>query len=114
MKAIRIREPGDEEVLELGDVAVPELGSGAIRIRVASAGVNRADLMQRRGLYPPPPGASEILGLECAGVVAAVGVGVERWRVGDRVMALLAGGGGVLSAVAAAAGELLRLEGRLL
>ena len=93
MKAIRIREPGDEEVLELGDVAAPELGSGAIRIRVASAGVNRADLMQRRGLYPPPPGASEILGLECAGVVEAVGGGVEKWRVGDRVMALLAGGG---------------------
>jgi len=74
-------------------VPAPELGPGRIRIRVAAAGVNRADLLQRRGLYPPPPGASEILGLECAGEVVEVGPGVTRWRPGDRVMALLAGGG---------------------
>ncbi len=65
---------------------------GEIRIRVAAAGLNRADLLQRAGLYPPPPGASEILGLECAGVVSEVGAGCD-WQVGDRVCALLAGGG---------------------
>ncbi len=93
MKAIHVREPGDEEVLELGEAPTPEVEPGTVRIRVVSAGVNRADLMQRRGHYPPPPGASEILGLECAGVVSAVGSGVKKWNVGDRVMALLAGGG---------------------
>lgn len=67
-------------------------GSGQIRIRVAAAGLNRADLLQRAGHYPPPPGASDILGLECAGVVSEVGAG-SPWRVGDRVCALLAGGG---------------------
>lgn len=65
---------------------------GQIRIRVAAAGLNRADLLQRAGLYPPPPGASDVLGLECAGVVSAVGAG-SHWQVGDRVCALLAGGG---------------------
>lgn len=67
-------------------------GSGQIRIRVAAAGLNRADLLQRAGKYPPPPGVSDILGLECAGVIAEVGEG-SSWRVGDRVCALLAGGG---------------------
>lgn len=67
--------------------------AGEIRIRVAAAGVNRADLIQRAGHYPPPPGASLVLGLECAGVVDAIGEGVSRWRIGDRVCALLAGGG---------------------
>jgi putative PIG3 family NAD(P)H quinone oxidoreductase len=66
---------------------------GEIRIRVAAAGVNRADLIQRAGHYPPPPGASEILGLECAGVVDALGEGVDRWRIGEPVCALLSGGG---------------------
>ncbi len=66
---------------------------GQIRIRVAAAGLNRADLIQRAGHYPPPPGASPILGLECAGVVDALGEGVSRWRIGDRVCALLSGGG---------------------
>ena len=66
---------------------------GQIRIRVAAAGLNRADLIQRTGHYPPPPGASPILGLECAGVVDALGKGVSRWRIGDRVCALLSGGG---------------------
>lgn len=93
MRAIRVSEPGDETVLELATAPSPELVPGSVRIRVVSAGVNRADLMQRQGLYPPPPGASDILGLECAGVVEAVGEGVDRWRPGDRVMALLAGGG---------------------
>jgi len=93
MRAITIDEPGDESVMKLGDAPSPVLGEGTIRIQNAASGVNRADLLQRAGSYPPPPGASEILGLECAGRVAEVGPGVERWSVGDRVMALLPGGG---------------------
>ena len=93
MKAIVIREPGDETVLGLGEVAAPELPAGALRIRVAAAGVNRADLMQRQGHYPAPPGASELLGLECAGEVVEAAPEVSGWKPGDRVMALLAGGG---------------------
>lgn len=93
MKAIVIREPGDETVLGLGEVAAPELPAGALRIRVAAAGVNRADLMQRQGHYPAPAGASELLGLECAGEVVEVAPGVSGWKPGDRVMALLSGGG---------------------
>lgn len=93
MRAVVVREPGDESVLEIGEVESPSLGSGELRIRVRAFAVNRADLMQRRGLYPPPPGASELLGLECAGEVAEVGEGVTGWAVGDRAMALLPGGG---------------------
>nr|WP_199861493.1 zinc-binding dehydrogenase [Pseudomonas sp. CFBP 13710] len=70
----------------------PTCDVGQVKIRVAAAGLNRADLMQRAGLYPPPPGASDILGLECAGVISEVGVG-SSWQVGDRVCTLLAGGG---------------------
>lgn len=83
---------GIEGQLEWGAQPRPECDVGQIRIRVAAAGLNRADLLQRNGLYPPPPGASEVLGLECAGVVTEAGAG-SRWRVGDRVCALLAGGG---------------------
>ncbi|HXK26501.1 MAG TPA: NAD(P)H-quinone oxidoreductase [Myxococcota bacterium] len=93
MKAIIFDKPGDESVLRLGDVPAPALEPGSLRLRVAASAVNRADLMQRQGLYPPPPGASPILGLECAGTVAEIGAGVTGWRVGDRAMALLAGGG---------------------
>lgn len=93
MRAVVVREPGDESVLEIGEVETPSPGSGELRIRVRAFAVNRADLMQRRGLYPPPPGASELLGLECAGEVAEVGPGVTGWSVGDRAMALLPGGG---------------------
>ncbi len=71
----------------------PAPGPGEVRIKVAATAINRADLMQRRGFYPPPPGASEIMGLECAGEIDAVGEGVSRWKSGDRVCALLAGGG---------------------
>ena len=71
----------------------PSPGPGQVAIRVRATAVNRADLMQRAGLYPPPPGASDILGLECAGEISALGSGVSQWRVGDRVCALLAGGG---------------------
>lgn len=79
--------------LTLGDVAAPVVGDSDVLIEVRAAGLNRADLMQRAGLYPPPPGASEILGLEAAGVVAQVGAGVTEWKTGDRVCALLSGGG---------------------
>ena len=93
MKAVVFDQPGDESVLRVGEVEPPALGPGELRIRVAAAGVNRADLLQRRGLYPPPPGASSLLGLECAGEVSEVGASVRGWRPGARAMALLAGGG---------------------
>jgi tumor protein p53-inducible protein 3 len=93
VKAILIETPGDESVMELGVAADPELVPGSLRIRVAASGINRADLMQRRGMYPPPPGASNILGLECAGKVLEVASNVSGWKPGDRAMALLAGGG---------------------
>ena len=89
MKAVLV-EDGEVRV---GEAPAPALVSGSLRIGVAAAGINRADLMQRRGLYPPPPGASDVLGLECAGEVLEVGEGVSGWKPGDRAMALLAGGG---------------------
>jgi putative PIG3 family NAD(P)H quinone oxidoreductase len=93
MKAVLFEQPGDEAVLHVGETPAPELGPGDLRIRVAGAGVNRADLLQRRGMYPPPPGASPVLGLECAGEVMEVGARAHGWNAGDRAMALLAGGG---------------------
>lgn len=99
MKAVLIREPGDEDVLAVAEVPAPQPGPGELAIAVHATALNRADLMQRQGLYPAPPGASEILGLECAGVVEAVGAGVAGWESGDRVMALLAGGGYAETAV---------------
>ncbi|MGH7914315.1 MAG: NAD(P)H-quinone oxidoreductase [Candidatus Binataceae bacterium] len=93
MKAVVCDKPGDENVLKIGQVADPTAGPGQVLIRVKYTALNRADLMQRQGFYPPPPGASEIMGLECAGEVAAVGAGVSGWSVGERAMALLAGGG---------------------
>ena len=93
MRAIVIDQPGAEDAMRVGEVPAPVPGAGDLLIRVAAAAVNRADLLQRQGLYPPPPGASPILGLECAGTVAAVGAGVTGWSVGERAMALLSGGG---------------------
>jgi len=93
MKAILFDEPGDETVLRYGEAEPPAMRPGCVRIRVAAAGVNRADLMQRQGMYPPPPGASPLLGLECAGEVAELAPDVRAWKLGDRVMALLPGGG---------------------
>jgi putative PIG3 family NAD(P)H quinone oxidoreductase len=93
MRAIVIERPGDEAVMKVGEVPAPELGADDLRIRVAACAVNRADLLQRQGLYPPPPGASPVLGLECAGTVAEVGANVRGFARGERVMALLAGGG---------------------
>jgi putative PIG3 family NAD(P)H quinone oxidoreductase len=92
MKAILIDHPGEPEVLRLAEVLDPVAGPRDVLMRVAGAGVNRADLLQRRGFYPPPPGASEVLGMEAAGEVVATGVDVSEWRVGDRVMALVEGG----------------------
>ncbi|TMA50766.1 MAG: NAD(P)H-quinone oxidoreductase, partial [Deltaproteobacteria bacterium] len=93
MRAILVREPGDEDVLVLGEAPSPPLGPEDLRIRVAATAVNRADLLQRQGFYPPPPGASPILGLECAGTVVECGAAVRGFARGQRVMALLAGGG---------------------
>jgi putative PIG3 family NAD(P)H quinone oxidoreductase len=93
MRAIVIEKPGDESVLQLGEAPSPVLGPDDLRIRVAACAVNRADLLQRQGMYPPPPGASPILGLECAGTVSEAGANVRGFAVGERVMALLAGGG---------------------
>ena len=93
MRAILVRAPGGPEELYVGEVPTPEAGPGEVRIKVAAAGVNRADLLQRRGFYPPPPGASEILGLEVSGVIDAVGPGVDSFVPDDLVVALLAGGG---------------------
>ena len=93
MRAILLDGPGDEGVMRLGEAPAPALVPGSIRIRVVATSVNRADLLQRQGFYPPPPGASEILGLECAGEVIETAPDVAGWSVGDRAMALLAGGG---------------------
>lgn len=108
MRGIVITEPGGPEVLRLRDVPDPPAGEGQVVLAVAATAVNRADLMQRRGEYPPPPGASELPGLEAAGVVDEVGPGVSGWAVGDRVMALLSGGG-YAERVAVPAGQLMRV-----
>ncbi|MBC6980262.1 NAD(P)H-quinone oxidoreductase [Caulobacter sp. 17J80-11] len=94
MRAIEVRGgAGPAEALTLAEVPVPRPKANEILIRVHAAGVNRPDLLQRQGLYPPPPGAPDVLGLEVAGEVAMVGEDAVRWRVGDKVTALLGGGG---------------------
>jgi putative PIG3 family NAD(P)H quinone oxidoreductase len=93
MRAIVFDHFGDESTLRIGEVDSPPLASDELRIGVRAAALNRADLLQREGHYPPPPGASPILGMECAGEVIEVGSDVRGWNVGDRAMALLAGGG---------------------
>jgi putative PIG3 family NAD(P)H quinone oxidoreductase len=93
MKTIIIREPGGPDVLTLADAPVPVPRPGEVLIKVAAAGVNRPDILQRMGLYPVPPGASSILGLEVAGEVVELGEGVSLWQKGERVTALTAGGG---------------------
>src|SRR5258708_325136 len=93
MRAIVFDHFGDESVMKMGEVEAPVLGPRDLRIRVHTTALNRADLLQRQGLYPPPPGASPILGMECAGEVIAMGREVSGWRAGDRAMALLPGGG---------------------
>lgn len=93
MLAIIATEPGDPDVLELQEVETPRPGPGEVLVKTAAVGVNRADLMQRQGHYPPPPGASPIIGLECSGEITEIGSGVTGWEVGDACVALLAGGG---------------------
>jgi NADPH:quinone reductase len=93
MTAIEIERPGGPEVLRAAERPVPEPGPGEVLVRVEAGGVNRPDLMQRLGKYPPPPGASDIPGLEIAGTIVSVADGASRWRVGDRICALVSGGG---------------------
>jgi NADPH2:quinone reductase len=93
MTAIVIRAPGGPDMLVAEQRPVPQPGEGEVLVKVAAAGVNRPDVMQRLGLYPAPKGATDIPGLEIAGEVVALGSGVTRWKIGDRVMALVVGGG---------------------
>ncbi len=93
MTAIAIREPGGPEMLEPRRLPMPAPKPGEILVKVHAAGINRGDMVQRQGHYPPPPGAPATPGLEIAGEIAALGAGVTRWRVGDRVCALVGGGG---------------------
>src|SRR5512135_1943189 len=106
MRAILCRGAGGPEVLSWGEVPDPVPGPGEVLVAVAATAVNRADIMQRLGHYPPPPGAPEYLGLECTGTVAALGAGVTGFSVGDEVCALLSGGG-YAEQVAVPAGQLL-------
>ncbi len=106
MHAITVDAFGGPDVLEWTEQPDPQPGPGEVVIDVVAAGVNRADLLQRQGNYPPPPGASPVIGLECSGVVSALGTGVTGWSVGDEVCALLAGGG-YAEKVAVPAGQLL-------
>jgi NADPH2:quinone reductase len=103
MRYINMDGFGGPEVLQLADGPVPEVAVDEVLIRVAAAGVNRPDVVQRRGHYPPPPGASPVLGLEVAGEIVSVGDDVTHWRPGDRVCALVAGGGYAEYATAPAA-----------
>ncbi len=93
MTAIAIRAPGGPDVLVPERVPVPRPAPGEVLVKVKAAGVNRPDVMQRQGLYPPPKGATDIPGLEIAGEVVALGAGIARWQLGDEVMALVVGGG---------------------
>ena len=106
MYAITIPEPGGPGALVWAEVPDPEPAEGEVLIEVAAAGVNRADILQRQGFYDPPPGASPYPGLECSGTIIALGPGVSGWSVGDRVCALLAGGG-YAQRVAVPAGQVL-------
>lgn len=93
MRAVLVRHPGGPEQMVIGEVPTPEPDAGQLLVRIHATALNRADILQRRGLYPPPPGTTPILGLEMAGVVETVGEGCAGWRPGDRVFALLPGGG---------------------
>ncbi|KAA1427884.1 NAD(P)H-quinone oxidoreductase [Nocardioides antri] len=110
MRAVTVTEPGGPEVLTISELPDPEPGPGEVLIEVAATAVNRADLLQRQGFYPPPPGASDVLGLECTGTIAAVGDDVTGWAVGTPVCALLAGGG-YASRVVVPAGQVMPVPG---
>jgi putative PIG3 family NAD(P)H quinone oxidoreductase len=112
-KAIRIREPGGPEVLEAGEIEVPEPGPSEVLVEVAAAGLNRADCLQRRGFYPAPPGVpADVPGLEFAGVVESVGNSVDAWKPGDRVMGIV-GGGAMATRVITEAEELMPIPAEL-
>jgi putative PIG3 family NAD(P)H quinone oxidoreductase len=106
MRAVVVTAPGGPEVLAVAEVPDPQPAPGEVVLQVAATAVNRADILQRRGHYPPPPGAPDWPGLECSGTVAAVGNGVDGWSVGDQACALLTGGG-YAERVAVPAGQLL-------
>jgi len=112
VRAVLADGAGGPEVLSVGEVPDPEAGPGEVLVDVAATAVNRADMLQRQGFYPPPPGASDVLGLECSGTVAALGEGVEGWSVGDEVCALLAGGG-YAERVAVPVGQVMPVPGGL-
>jgi len=108
MRAVIVPAPGGPEALVLAELPDPVAGPGEVVLDVVASAVNRADLLQRMGFYPPPPGASDVLGLECSGRVRAVGDGVTGWSVGDEACALLSGGG-YAEQVAVPAGQLMRV-----
>ncbi|MGH3424443.1 MAG: NAD(P)H-quinone oxidoreductase [Nocardioidaceae bacterium] len=93
MRAVVVNEPGGPEALTLTDLDDPSPAAGEVVVDITAAGVNRADVLQRQGNYNPPPGATPVLGLECSGTISSVGAGVDGWAEGDRVCALLSGGG---------------------
>jgi len=100
MRAIEVANPGPAYALSVAEAAKPAPGAGEVLIKVAAAGLNHADLIQARGAYPPPPGASPILGMEVSGTIEAVGAGITQWKAGDAVCALIPGGGYAEYAVA--------------
>ncbi|KAK4797492.1 hypothetical protein SAY86_029818 [Trapa natans] len=106
MKAVVITTPGGPDVLQLQQVEDPEIGDDEVIVRVEATALNRADILQRKGMYPPPKGSSDFPGLECSGTVESIGKNVSRWKIGDQVCALLAGGG-YAEKVAVPAGQLL-------
>lgn len=108
MRAVIASGTGGPEVLSVGELPDPELAPGEVLVKVAAAGLNRADLLQRQGFYPPPPGASDVIGMECSGTIVALGAGVEGHAVGDEVCCLLAGGG-YAELVAVPAGQVMPL-----
>ncbi|MGY2877066.1 putative PIG3 family NAD(P)H quinone oxidoreductase [Marmoricola sp. URHA0025 HA25] len=108
MRAVTVPTPGGPDALTLTDLPDPEPGHGEVVVDVVASAVNRADLLQRMGFYPPPPGASDVLGLECSGTIRSVGEVVDRWSIGDEVCALLAGGG-YAEQVVVPAGQLMRV-----
>jgi putative PIG3 family NAD(P)H quinone oxidoreductase len=112
VKAVVARTPGDAAVLELVELPVPEPAPGEVRIRVRTSAVNRADILQRQGRYPVPPGAGPVLGLEAAGTIDAIADGVSGWAIGDRAMALLTDGG-YAEYVAVPAGQVLPIPPNL-
>ena len=106
MRAVIVPEPGGPDALVVADLPDPTAGPGEVVIDIAASAVNKADTLQRQGFYPPPPGASDVLGMECSGTISAVGDGVDAWSVGDEVCALLASGG-YADKVAVPAGQVM-------